>query len=66
MKNLITLDEYITETTGYTTNYAPPEAVVVPPPDDKIWQYIKAKIDQSPVWGLKYKDQEKSNRKIRD
>lgn len=44
-----------------TSNYEAPYSAIVPPPKDKIWNYVKAATLQGPRWGFKFKEQEWDN-----
>ncbi len=61
MKNLISYEEF-TGSGSETSNFRIPFAAIEPPPNDKVWNYIKSKVDKSPLWGIDAKGQESKNR----
>lgn len=61
MKNLISFQEFI-NSKSETPNYRIPFAAVEPPPNDKIWKYVKGSISGGPLWGIDAKKQEEINK----
>ena len=49
-----------------TSEYPLPIAPIIPPKNDKVWNYIKSKVTRSPLWGVNAKIQSKVNSIIRD
>ena len=63
MKHLKTLDEFIIE--KGTESYPPPEYIVQPAKDDKVYFYMEDELEDSPNWGHEFDEQEDENKKIR-
>ena len=66
MKNLKTYKEFKDKNCKETSDYEIPDSAVKPPPNDKVWNYVKDEIKNSPIWGFKLKKQEKINPIISD
>jgi len=60
VKHLITYKEF-KNSNSETSNYETPKSAVKPQPADKIYAYVKNKVDNAPLWGLDMKSQEKDN-----
>lgn len=45
-----------------TSEYDVPVAAVVPPPGDKVWNYVKSEMEKGPRWGFDLKYQEENNK----
>lgn len=65
MKHLIKFKEF-KKSQSETSNFNVPYAAVEPPPNDKIWNYMKREIDKAPMWGIDMKDQEDENQELGD
>lgn len=59
-KHLIDFEEFA-KSRAESSNYEAPIAAVIPPPNDKIWNFVKKEMDSAPKWGVDLKGQEKRN-----